>query len=393
MIEARRPSGSAGFDGAQAAPSRRHALRASGGLATVENAINPIGDQSRARRLTKVLGWLAAAAIVLVALDAFGVDIRGWITGLLDTLGAVSPAYLLAAIALQTVSTLCGALAWLFILRAGYPHADIRFAPIATAAAVGAALNGVLPANLGSIVMLAMFVAIIPGATWAGVLAAFVVEKIFFTVVGALVYVYLFASVPGSFSVNLGGLREHPGWAAIIVVGAALLIVTLGRVFWPKLKGSWQRAKHGGAILSSRRDYVVRVVLPSLAGYAAKLAGIGVMLAAFSIPVSFNSIMHVVAGNSIASNLSVTPGGAGVTDAVDVVALRDYTDAQTAAAYSVAHQLIGKAWGIALALILVLTVFGWTNGRALVKSAYGQARQRGADRHHDGASDLKPGAL
>jgi uncharacterized membrane protein YbhN (UPF0104 family) len=163
-------------------------------------------------------------------------------------------------------------------------------------------------------------------------------------------------------------------------------------VFWPKLKGFWQRAKQGGAILASPRDYAVRVVLPSFAGYTAKLAGIGVMLAAFSIPVTFNSIMHVVAGNSIASNVSVTPGGAGVTDAVDVVALRDYTDAQTAAAYSVAHQLIGKAWGIALALILVLTVFGWTNGRALVKSAYGQARQRAADSHHEGASEAEAGA-
>ena len=100
--------------------------------------------------------------------------------------------------------------AWLFILRAGYRHADIRFAPILAAYAVGAALNGVLPANLGSVVMLFMFVAIIPGATFPGVLAAFVVEKIFFSVMGVLVYVYLFATVPGSFSLELGGLRSHP---------------------------------------------------------------------------------------------------------------------------------------------------------------------------------------
>ncbi len=66
--------------------------------------------------------------------------------------------------------------------------------------AVGTGLEAVLPASLGTVVMLLMFVAIIPGATLAGVTAAWAVEKIFFTVVNAFVYVYLFVAVPGSFS-------------------------------------------------------------------------------------------------------------------------------------------------------------------------------------------------
>ena len=74
----------------------------------------------------------------------------------------------------------------------------------------------------------------------------------------------------------------------------------LVRFFWRSLRQLWEHAKQGGAILSSPRDYFVQVVLPSLAGYLAKLAVIGVFLAAFAIPVTFNSVMHVVAGNSIA---------------------------------------------------------------------------------------------
>ena len=355
-------------------------------VAAVKSALNPIGDHSRWRRLARVVGWIAVAAVVLGVLDAVGIDVGGWLAGLWDTLGSVSLPYVIAALALDSVQIACTALAWLFILRAGYPHAEIRFAPILTAYAVGTALNAVLPASLGTFVMLFMFVAIIPGSTFTGVFAAYLVQQIFYVVMGALVYVYLFATVPGSFSIELGGLREHPALTAFIVVGVVLLLVIVGRVFITKLRKLWEDAKQGGAILSSPRQYLVRVVLPCFAGYLAKLGVIAVMLAAFAIPVSFNSVMHVVAGNSIASNTAVTPGGAGVTQAVTAVALKDYTDAQTATAYSVANQLLSTGWKIAFALILVLTVFGWTNGRALLKTSYAEAKQRAAERHEHAES-------
>jgi uncharacterized membrane protein YbhN (UPF0104 family) len=247
--------------------------------------------------------------------------------------------------------------------------------------AVGTGLNAVMPASLGSVVMLLMFVAIIPGATLAGVTAAYAVEKIFFTVLNALVYGYLFVAVPGSFSVELGVLRQHPGWTAVIVVGLVALVVVLVRTFWPKLRHLWEQAKQGGAILSSPRDYLLKVVLPSLASYLTKLAIIGVFLAAFAIPVTFSSVMHVVAGNSIAGATAVTPGAAGVTQAISAVALADFTDAQTATAYSLAQQLVMTAWNVLFAVILVLLVFGWTNGRALVKSSYAEAKERARKRH------------
>ena len=47
-------------------------------------------------------------------------------------------------------------------------------------------MNGFLPANIGTFVTLVMFVAIIPSTTFAGFLAAYLVQKIFFTIVGHL---------------------------------------------------------------------------------------------------------------------------------------------------------------------------------------------------------------
>ena len=349
---------------------------ARGRTAAVTAAVNPIGDHSRARRLAKVTGFILVAALILGGLQLAGVDVWGWLAGLWHTLRSVSLPYLLAAIGLQTLQSSLVALGWLFILRAAYPHADIRYAPVLTAYAVGVALNATLPASIGSLVMLFMFVAIIPGGTLAGVLGSYGVQRIFYVVMSALVYTYLFTDVPGSFSVELGGLRRHPSLIALIAAGVVVLLVVLGRVFMKKLRELWEEAKQGGAILSTPRRYLSHVVLPSLAGYLIKLAVIAVMLAAFSIPVTIGSVLHVVGGNSIANSTSATPGGAGATQAISVVALRDYTDAQTATAYSVAQQLVTTAWNVAFALVLVLTVFGWTDGRALVKSAYTSAKER-----------------
>jgi hypothetical protein len=58
------------------------------------------------------------------------------------------------------------------------------------------------------------------------------------------------------------------------------------------------------------------------------------------------------------------------------------TDAETATAYSVAQQLVTTAWNIAFALVLVVHVFGWTGGKALVRSSYDDAKVRAAEMRH-----------
>ena len=114
-----------------------------------------------------------------------------------------------------------------------------------TAYAVGVSMNNFLPANIGTFVTLLMFVAIIPTATFAGSLAAYIVQKIFFTIAGTFVYLYLFLSVPGSFDENLGNVSENPLRTILIAAGVVFLIVILGRVFWRQVKKLWEKAKQG----------------------------------------------------------------------------------------------------------------------------------------------------
>jgi uncharacterized membrane protein YbhN (UPF0104 family) len=334
----------------------------------------PFGDPSRGRRLVKVLAWLAGIAAIVALLELLGIDVAGWFSSLWDALSGIGLGYLVAGWSLQTVQTTLTALGWYFILRAGFPDSSVLYRQVLAAYAAGVALNGFLPANIGTFVTLLMFVAIIPGGNLPNVLGGALVQKIFFTVIGAFVYVYLFASVPGTYERQLKLPHDHPVLMLTVIAGAVLLVIVLARIFRRKLHGMIEKAKQGCAILTRPRKYVVQVLLPSLGAWIAKLGVIAVFLAGYGITVTFHSVMSVVGGNSIANTVSVTPGGVGVNQATNVAALNDVTNAATATAYSLGQQLAITAWNIVFAVLLVIWAFGWAGGKVLVGRSYKDAK-------------------
>ena len=339
-------------------------------------AAAPPAPQRRSR-VWRIVFWALLIVVISAAADLLGWDIRGWFENLWDTITQISAAYLVAAVALKTVQTSLTAFAWYAILRYAYPTTSFRV--VLACYATSVALNGFLPANIGTFVMLLMFTTIIAGATFSGVLGAYVVEKIFFTFIGAFTYLYLFLSVGGSFDIKFAFVHERPWATAILLLGGAFLIYLLLRAFWPRVVHWWDDAKEGGGILSEPRKYFIRVFTPSLLGWIASLGVMAVFLAAYDIPVSFDTLMRLCGGNSIANVTSVTPGGAGVNQAFNVASLNGVTDATTATAYSVAQQLVMTAWNIIFAILLVVWVFGWTGGRELVESSYSDAKEKAAE--------------
>lgn len=342
---------------------------------TIDTLAPARADTPRHRWL-KLGAWLLAVAVVLAILDVAGAEMVGWIRDLLDTLGEISLAAIVAALALQTAQTVLTAMGWHAILRYAYPEGGVRFREVLAAYAVGVAMNGFLPANVGSLVTMFMLVALIAGANVPGVIAAAVVQKIFFTVAGLAVYAYLFLSVPGSAELELGAVATHPLASLLIVVGGVALVALVVRLLWQRLRALWEKAKAGGAILGDRRAYLVGVVLPSAGAWLAKLGVTAVFLAAYGIPVTFHTIMSVIGGNSLANTVSVTPGGVGITQAVNVASLADVTDATTAAAYSLGQQIIVTAWNVVLALVLALWGIGRVRTQALVSESYDEAKQQ-----------------
>ena len=128
-----------------------------------------------------------------------------------------------------------------------------------------------------------------------------------------------------------------------------------------------------------------RVFLPSFLSYVAKFAVIGIFLAAFAIPVTFESITWIVGSGSLANVASFTPGSVGVTQATNALALDVCCNVpkNTAVAYSTAQQLITTAWNVLFATVLVIWVFGWSGGKTLVGSSYVGAKEQVAERREE----------
>ena len=319
-------------------------------------------------------------SLVLIVLGALanllGWDIRGWFEELWDAVTTISVEHVLAACLLLSVQTTATAYAWYSILCYGYPSGGVRLLEVLAAYAASVALNGVLPANLGTLMLLLMFPMFIVGTSFVGLLGSYAVEKIFFTVIGVFVYLYLFLTVGGSFDIKFSFVHDHPWATVIVLVGGCLLLVWCARLIWPRILSWWEQAKDGGRILTHPRAYLGRVFLPSFVSWVAMLGVIAVFLTAYGIPATFDTLMHVAGGNSIANVTSVTPGGAGVTQAFNVASLSGVTNAANATAYSVAQQLVTTAWNILFGVALMAWAFGWSGGKKLVQDSYVQAKAK-----------------
>jgi uncharacterized membrane protein YbhN (UPF0104 family) len=326
---------------------------------------------------------ILVGALVIVVMGAaatlFGWDVSGWFKHIWNTITIISVGYLLAAVVLITLQTTTTAFAWYSILRFAYKDSNVRWLQVLACYAAAVALNCVLPANLGTLVMLVMFTTIIAEASFAGIVAGYVVQKIFYTAIGTAGYLYLFLSVGGSFSLQFGFISAHPLATVILLVGGATLLFLVGRMLRERLERWWQQAKHGGQILVHPRAYLGRVLLPEAISWVAMLGVIAVFLAAYNIPVSFHTLMRVVAGNSLANMTSVTPGGAGVQQGFNVLSLNGITSSSNATAYSVAQQLVTTIWDILFAIMVLVRAFGWSDGKTLVKESYGEARVKSSE--------------
>ena len=160
-----------------------------------------------------------------------------------------------------------------------------------------------------------------------------------------------------------------------------MLLTLLARVFWKQVKKLWEQAKQGGAILAHPKNYFTYAFLPSLLSWLCKLAVIGVFLAAFAIPVTFESIMWITGSGSLANVVSFTPGAVGITQATNALALDTCCDVakSTTIDYSTAQQLITTAWNVVVAILLVVLVFGWAGGKQLVGASYTDAKEKVAE--------------
>ena len=178
----------------------------------------PIAPEHPRRRFLRIAAWVVGTVIVAGLLELVGIDVLGWFRQLWDAVTEISIGYVILGCLLQGAQTTLTALGWYGILRYAYPG-GVTYMEVLAAYAVGVALNNYVPANMGTFVMLLMFVAVVRGATFPGVLAGYMVQKIFYLIIGTFIYLYLFAAVAGSFDFQFGNEWDAISSHTLLVLG------------------------------------------------------------------------------------------------------------------------------------------------------------------------------
>lgn len=296
-------------------------------------------------------------------------DLTGWFGAVWDQITSVDIQYLILGCLLQSVQTTLNGLAWRNILAESYGSDKVPVRPILASYAGGIGLNSFLPAQAGTFAYFGMFRVIITGSAFAGILAAGVVQNIFFGVIGTLNYVFLFVTRDGSFSRAENQATGDSGPKIVFLVLAGLLILFVLRLLWKRYRQTWEDAKEGAVILRHPRRYVTRVLSVQIASYIARIGVNANFMFAFGIPVTIRNIFLIIAANSISSTFAVTPGGVGTQQAMASFALRDVAPASTVTAYSLSQQMICMAWNITFGLVFMASTFGWSATKDMVRES------------------------
>jgi uncharacterized membrane protein YbhN (UPF0104 family) len=150
--------------------------------------------------------------------------------------------------------------------------------------------------------------------------------------------------------------------AAVLAVGLAVAVARFAR---RKVAQVRQQIQEGLAILHPPMRYVRALVLPSLASYLFSCASYVVLLSAFGIPVTIWTLALALGSNALAGTVRITPGGLGTTQALDVIALRDYAAPEVVTAFSLSELAISAVVSLILAVAALLSVSGWRGTRTL----------------------------
>jgi uncharacterized membrane protein YbhN (UPF0104 family) len=327
-------------------------------------------------------------APALLAVATILSNLWDWIIGVVERIADLSPYWLALALLLKTGESAWIGLVWRNILRAAYPKSNVSFKTSWGASQGGAAINAIVPAQGGTAVMIGLFRTSVKGSSVAGLASAVVVQSIFYTAVSILFVIAAVFLRPGTVSKgspsneSTGFFAAHPVLIPIVIVAVILLLV----YFWPRLKPKvleqWRHVKQGAAIFSDWGRYAKEVAAPSAASYACRIGVNIVFMAAFGIPVTVFTVMLVAASHTLSGLFSITPGGVGQTQALDVATLAKYVPAGSGAvaAFSITQDSVMTLWNVILGVAVLLWAFGWGQLKLLLtrKGRAQQAAQSGA---------------
>jgi glycosyltransferase 2 family protein len=284
------------------------------------------------------------------------------------------------ALAFLLAMQLARARAWRNVLHAAYPKAPISFLKLSAAYLAGAGINAIVPARAGDVTKIFLAKRQIPGSSYPAVTSSFLVQTVFDTTAGILVFLFAITQgllpkpprLPHLPAFEIAFWADHPRVFAITVVGLLIAIGIAIYVLAHRVRRFWERVKQGLVILTEPRRYLRQVAAWQGVGWLCRFAAFWFFLEAFGIGGSVENVMLVMSVQAIATIVPFTPGGAGAQQALLVATL--HGPSRTAVlSFSVGTQIAMAAWSVVLGFAAMVLVFRTTDWRGLVRQAEADA--------------------
>lgn len=291
-------------------------------------------------------------------------------------LAAVHWLALSAGLALYLLNLLLRSRGAFHVLRAAYPDERLRWREVGGAYFAAYGANAVFPGRPGDAVRLVLLHRSVPGSTYPTLAASFLVENVFDTAIGVLVLVYALTQgvfpKPPDFSklgaFELSFLAAHPRLLLFLITALAFLLLVAFALLSRRVRAFWLRVRQGFTILGDRRRYLREVAALQLAGWLARFACFWCLLDAFGIGGGVRNVLLVFGVNAVSSMVPLTPGGAGVQQALLVKVFAASAGAATVAAYSVGQQLAIAAFSFALGLAAIVGIFRLRSFKQIIRA-------------------------
>ena len=270
-------------------------------------------------------------------------------------------------------------------LRAAYPAAAFQWRRVWGAYFAAVGFNNVVPARGGDVIKLFLTRSSIPGARYPTVAAAFFVESIFDASVGVLVLIFAFTQgvfpKPPDFSklssFDISYLAEHFRLTLFLITAVAILVLVAFALLSVRVRAFWARVRQGVTILTDRRRYLREVAALQVVAWMCRFIAFWFLLDAFRVGGSVKNVLLVFAVNQVAGAVPLTPGGAGVQQALLVKVFAVSAPTTVVAAYSVGQQIAIAAFTAMMGLGAVVFIFRF---RSFKEVLYAGRASRDAER-------------
>lgn len=268
------------------------------------------------------------------------------------------------------------AYAWRNVLQAAYPDKRIPFTRLAAAYLAGAGVNAILPARAGDATKVFLVKQQIEGSSYPAVTSSFLVQTVFDTTAGILVFIYALTQgllprppeLPRLPAFEIAFWADHPDLLLLAITVAGVGFVIAFAVLARRVEKFWQRVKQGLVILTTPRRYLARVASWQGVGWLFRFGSFWLFLEAFGIGGSVGNVMLVMSVQAISTIVPLTPGGAGAQQALLVATLEGPSRAAVLS-YSVGTQIATAAWAVIMGFTSILLVFRTKDWRGLIRSA------------------------